>query len=356
VLIGVIFFLAQNPAPISVRNEVACPACRIEIVKARTVVSSAADAGLPDGQLLAKDSRGRFFSTTPQRDEVLVYGSAGRFLRLFGRRGQGPGEIHRISDITIGPGDSIWIFHSDRTFLVFDSAAHYARQGHLPGSANTARPLPSGELLYASSIATERSAGLPVHVTRADGTLARSFDVGRAVLDPRCHECQRRVVALGDSGTVWVAWTNRYRLERWSITGRLLQVFDRSMPDFPPRSSDVLNFSMPSSVVTRDGSSPPVPVLTDAQRDLLARRPPVVYWISQDRRGLLWTAVGRYDHEGVRFTVDVIDPRAGVLVASTQLPRVPFMGMWDDAMLWSRRDSPDGYVNFDVWELHLRGQ
>jgi hypothetical protein len=52
------------------------------------------------------DSRGRYFLTGKDR-KVLVFDSLGRFIRVLGREGRGPGEFIQPPRVLIGKGDTI---------------------------------------------------------------------------------------------------------------------------------------------------------------------------------------------------------------------------------------------------------
>ena len=86
-------------------------------------------AGLFDIIEFGVDFQGNIFCVSSKNPEYLVFkfDKNGRFLKAFGKRGQGPGEIRSISSLTINNRNNveiyqimpnkILIFHNDGTFL-----------------------------------------------------------------------------------------------------------------------------------------------------------------------------------------------------------------------------------------------
>src|SRR5687767_9847702 len=78
---------------------------------------------------------------------LLIYDVGGRFLRLHGRRGEGPGEIRRLESITAGAGDTLTTFdpslrrlsfwHPDAGFL---RSVNLADEGSLESFPSDAWP------------------------------------------------------------------------------------------------------------------------------------------------------------------------------------------------------------------------
>ena len=62
------------------------------------------------GGLIAVDSRGRIFVGDQQASQIHAFGSGGEFIKSIGSKGEGPGEFSLLSDVRVGPGDSLYAF------------------------------------------------------------------------------------------------------------------------------------------------------------------------------------------------------------------------------------------------------
>jgi hypothetical protein len=147
----------------------------------------------------------------PQRMELRVFDSMGRFVRAIGREGQGPGEFSRANHMVFrGPGDTIVAFDPGQTRLsFFDSAGKFVRSAVPDGGV--AGLLRTGDLA----------------VSRARNATARDtvvvLAVGGAMLD--------RVL-----DTLLVAKTNE--LIRDSGPGRAGAMASRPAPPPRPRPAE----------------------------------------------------------------------------------------------------------------------
>jgi hypothetical protein len=84
------------------------------------------------GQIaLAPYARPRIARST----EVRIFDMSGRFVRRFGREGQGPGEYQSVGSITALPGDSLLILdQSNRRITLVDGGGNVAGTTTVPGS------------------------------------------------------------------------------------------------------------------------------------------------------------------------------------------------------------------------------
>jgi hypothetical protein len=277
-------------------------------------------------------------------------------VRAFGRQGEGPGELRRVVDIQVGPRDSLWVFHSNRTFQVFSPQERYIRGGRLPGTWTSATPLATSELLYAAPIRTPARAGFPLHLLGPDGQVTRSFGAAVPLLDPKCSECSRRsFIVSGTPGRIWVWWLNRYQLEQWTLDGRQLLALERRAPWFLARTQDLPSVDLGTGVASPDPASARATIArTPAAQVALANRPPFISAINEGTDGIVWVVIARYTGEGIRYTVEAIHAVRGELVASTVLTNEIVMGMWPGGLIASRTQSPEGYYTFHVRRLEVR--
>lgn len=84
---------------------------------------------------VAADRAGRLYVLDGAAGRVVVFDSTGGYLRRFGRKGGGPGELERPWSLAVGPGDTVWVFgFARRGFVRFapdGSPAETVRLGGL---------------------------------------------------------------------------------------------------------------------------------------------------------------------------------------------------------------------------------
>jgi hypothetical protein len=80
-----------------IRAEPACPSCSIELSKVATLgaAEGPGELGVQPSINAAADDRFYVFDPTVEPGKILVFDRAGRFLAVFGRSGDGPGEYSR---------------------------------------------------------------------------------------------------------------------------------------------------------------------------------------------------------------------------------------------------------------------
>ncbi|MGB9906636.1 MAG: 6-bladed beta-propeller [Candidatus Saccharicenans sp.] len=72
------------------------------------------------------DDDGNIFILSPRDAAVFIYNSSGRFLRKFGRPGQGPGELGPVQSISVS-GDTVMINDLSRKISIFSRNGDFIR-------------------------------------------------------------------------------------------------------------------------------------------------------------------------------------------------------------------------------------
>ena len=331
----------------------ACAGCVIQLQHVATLGSDGgrgAMASVPTN--LARDSRGRFYVTTPDQggDLPFVYNASGSFLQQLGREGEGPGEYRRPQGIIVTEGDTIHIFDSrTRRVTVLSPSYDLVRTAPgLPSHYDVAR-LANGDYVVNNPIF-----GFPLLEFDMVGQMVRRFG-GDRVDDTRMGSWKNsRVLAVGRDRSLWSATGFfRYVIERWDNEGTKIHEITREPDWFPPYDS----LWNPTPGV------PPMPKVTG---------------IWEDENGLLWVlgraadpewrnalgsprrAEGRWvypieDYPGAYDgVIEVIDPEDGTLVASRRIDDAGrFMSAIEPGLIATRRETEDGWWLVDAWYVTL---
>jgi hypothetical protein len=343
-----------------VLSDPAEPPCRIVAVR-RLALTPSATGAYPDPASLpiAMDSKGGIVTGAMQSGvrELLVWDATGRFVRTFGREGEGPGEIPRGGDNArpyIGPGDSIYALHFTR-WLVFSPDHRFVREIRPPPDINRQpqelHVLDDGGLLSTTPLSS--AGGSPAfQVFDRNGKLVRAF--GDTVSSGRAQSS-----GYGGGATFWVAPPGspdqKYELTEWTLTGTRVRTITRESRWFRP----------PNIVV-------PVP-----DRSTL----PSILWVHVDPEGYIWVVSQVKDErwrqvddraernalasELADVRVEVIDPLRSQVLVSERIDT-----FWPDTVGIQRPvvqrflprsrmsyrtvlDTVTGLVTVEVYDLHL---
>ncbi len=240
-------------------------------------------------------------------DHVLVFDSAGRFLRRIGRTGSGPGEFRDGASLVVTGDGEFSVFDRGRGVIL-----NFDHTGRLRGEVRTVgERFPRGVrtyrwqgpwVLHVASMYTPDRAGYPLHTVNVEtGEIGLSF--GSPTGELELGGTPVPAIAITADRRIWMARgpLDRYEISLWDGNRELL-LFRRDAPWFPERTDP-----LPHSPGDK-----PLPAIDDlvATDSLL--------WVSgvvADERwqdfSSQWDADGRYDE-----FVEVIDLRTNRVVGS----------------------------------------
>jgi hypothetical protein len=219
---------AQGP----IRLDQPCRECSVEERTLAIIGGSDTNFTLGAASRIARLSSGRWVAgPLLERGKIVLLDSAGRFVRLLGRPGQGPEDFGSINGLIAGKADTLFVWdRSNSRVAIYDGSMKLVRTVQLSvGAANGFALLPSGGLLFSSVTAPPR-----FHVVDRAGRLTGSFgseviletgpnagqhDAGneKLVIDTRYAAVSPR------TGTVWAARMNRMDLSEWDTRGQHLR-------------------------------------------------------------------------------------------------------------------------------------
>ena len=159
---------------VEIGSSSSCENCTIELVPLAVLRSPRDSFSLSRLSGAVRDSEGRMY-VAPILDpgKILVYDAAGEYARSIGRQGPGPRELGHIDRLTVGHGDTLYVYHR-RRFSVFSPSHEFVRTGPLPGRVRSAVFMPGGEHVVAAHVTTRNQIGYPLHIL-AEDTVHLSF-------------------------------------------------------------------------------------------------------------------------------------------------------------------------------------
>lgn len=248
---------AQMAQRFEVRDDPACPTCKIRVAASITLASSSLDGEISQVPFAVRvDPTGRYW-VLAEGALPRVFSPAGDYLYTFGRQGEGPGEIVLAEDLFWPARDTLVILDGAlRRALVFSGETTFVRQARLPAQMASARVLAwpnavavSGPLLNATS------AGMPIHIasfSTNEVQIARSFGPDGGVLRPNYRGPTFHLLDVAPNGLLVSVSPSRFEIHRWSREGHEHSRISRRTDWFP--DSGAMRIGNPNS--------PPTPGVT----------------------------------------------------------------------------------------------
>jgi hypothetical protein len=330
---------------------VTCHECRIVTEEIALLGQDTPPGIIPNENMLAaRDSRGRFYLHSYDAGvvNILVFDSRGNFLLTIASQGEGPGEYQLISAIRPLDEGRIVIYDAmlfRATFLSADYRVLNTVRWQIPPNWTILHlDKRSDRILMSSDWRIAGRVGIPLHLIDDNGEVIRSFgtDSSGAAVYPGSPRVERRI-ALSETENVWVARTDHYEIELWSMRGELLRQLQRDSLNPDSTAAERKPRNAIASVYERDGLLWVFMLVADPRWDeqLIP---------SDDAHGERFVGTRREYRDTI---VEVIKPETGELLARQRIDEVLFPiepGMVG-AVTWA--DEGSIALRYGVWAVRL---
>lgn len=362
------FLLALPVSPLSAQDTIvflspsaACPACEIgveHLISLRDHLGGRGAVSDPHSLLVTED--GKVFASYNRFVEVFVHDRDGRVTNRYGRRGEGPGEYGGLLLLRVGPGGMLHVFDRGnlRRTTLDPTSGEVVATTRIPAGPHDALVFRGDSVLVNAVVRTQESLGYPLHLVDAGGGVLRSFGLDRPVHRPDAMVLNWRRLVTSTDSTFWAAHTNRWRLEEWTLDGRMLRVLQYA--EDPPH---LPAWFQPVGTLSPD---PPHPRLTGLEQDPYGRLwlltlVPAATWASPlvERTGRTGPYCDILDRDRAWDTiVEVVDPESGHLLAKHRFDQallgdfIAPVGAGAVHVLRTQ-EGTDGTPYVQVWRLSL---
>lgn len=277
---------------------------------------------------MQRDHQGRFwlFSTA---DPPALFDASGRFLRMLGRKGRGPGE-YVAPHVALFLEDSVVVLDGrQRRASVLNEKLEYVRAILMPSQMY--RPILISwpdSIIMADRVPAPRSDGWPIHLVSLAGTagsgegkVLRSFAQANGKSPPD-DNLFPWFVALASDG-FWAAPPTSYELVHWKRDGLVETRTLRRQPNWFRESSA----SIGNPAIGGVAATPPSPAITGIEEDEAG-----LLWVYTHVPSPSWQETWSAFNEKPRMQVrpsevhleklyqtriEVIDPKAGRVLTRT---------------------------------------
>lgn len=352
-------------APASVQAQVdtlvvhgACANCEIDLELIAVLGGSDLPFELGMVSNVAVMASGHFLvAPTLNPGEIAVFDQHGKFERVIGREGDGPGEYRRIRTIVVGPADTIRVLEW-ASFSTLAPDFSFLRRTFFDRLVDAWTVLPTGGLAVLSTSLGTGSPPNRLHILGPDGRLESSFAAAPRSYDRR-RDVNERFGALAPSGRlggIWFAKSNRYAVELY-VAQELRKVIMRQVDWFQPWEG----------YLPLEGfASPPRPAieaiaeLRDGSLLVLARRADSMW---ERNRVAFARAAGpesfrpRDIDRNLMFdsVVELIDPTTGAVIGIARSADYIRGPIGDGSIVFTRRADGIGRVRIFVYRLVTPG-
>lgn len=170
--------VAQDASRISNLRQPSCATCVVSLAKAGDFGSSTGNGALAGSvRIVTRDKSGRVWLTFQDGGPPQVFDSSGRFLRMAGRLGDGPGEFRMPAAIVASDNGNILVFDaSHRRTSLFGPDLSIKGGAKVPAAPYDAVAFQGG-VFAAAQISTRQNFGHRLHQLSAEGVPVESFTI-----------------------------------------------------------------------------------------------------------------------------------------------------------------------------------
>ncbi len=191
------------------------------------------------------DSEGNLYVLDGGNQRVQKFDNQGKYLKTFGRSGQGPGELQNPLSIDIGEDGHVYIADWDNCRLeVFSSQGKYVRSIKLMTPVPRIRMLRSGEIAIMnprvgrdnSSYEESKDGSKPslplIKIIDESSNVIRKFGEGILFkIFPLINGGNRLIFTNDDDDNIYLAFLFQNRIEKFTLDGKLVFKTNRPVPD-----------------------------------------------------------------------------------------------------------------------------
>jgi hypothetical protein len=188
---------------------------------------------LRDGSVLVVDDA---LTSSGPKVRILVFDSAGHYLRSIGRIGKGPGEFNGIAAVGMWAGDSIFVFDQRLGMLhLFTMAGAFVRRASLTGfPAFELDPVGSaanGSFVVSRTRHTPTAVMRDYHTVGGDGTVSPAFAKDVRIGPRRVEQTIWDEVGVDavNQRNIYCTEPERYEIRQHTMDGRLARIMRVSL-------------------------------------------------------------------------------------------------------------------------------
>jgi hypothetical protein len=183
---------------------------------------------------VAEDGQGNIFILDTKDGCVKKFTPAGQYLMRFGRNGQGPGEFQYPQTIDVSPQGRLFVSTLSSHFHLFDLNGQFIDHLELPRYQGLfPKYMNSGYIIaYSMDVNGDNSPDNKIlKIYNSRGNMVKEFGEPFLVDKTRSSWSANFLhLAVDRSDNIYTAFVHQNRIEKYSDSGRLLMIIDRTLP------------------------------------------------------------------------------------------------------------------------------
>ncbi len=329
-----------------------CNTCRLQFDHLFDI-GTESGAGMIENEnsMVVRDSRGRFYVAHSYATSFKVFDKNGKFVRLIGRKGGGPGEFEGIVGIHISIGDSVRVLDyslSRQSVYSPDLSFYRSTPLALKPSINSV-VLDNGSTVVNVRLRSASLSGSLLHTLSTSGIISSSF----GEVQQSTPQLTQRLLAVRSSSEIWVAHEHSYQFERWEpYNGKLIARYEYNPPWFS-------NKQLSPTRRWNGATDPPQSQLTNIRESSDGSL--WVHTAVSDRRWKSVVSIPQPGHISVSdfdqyhdYVIEVIDWKRGILMMSFRFDKHPGYPI-ADGMFAGLVTERDGRVVIPIYKVTIIG-
>ncbi len=304
------------------------------------------------------DSMGNIFIfQLPRKDTDIVFkfDKEGNFLKSFGQRGQGPGEVNFSWYIRLDYQDKVVISGpADRKMFIYSNSGQFESYIAFDFEAMEILPLPNGNYLIKKEVITPESKYIewPIYIYKSDLKEIKEVDKYFRLDEFKVDTTKFPVPVLIRSvsnGLIYSGYGKRgYEIWVYDFNGNLLRKIKK---EYQP-----VKISEKVKEETREWTKDPRSVTYGKKIRISNHWPPFQYLFTDDE-GRLFVMTYEESDKPNQYIYDVFNPD-GVFITRISLGNMVFFSLWDIQYATARKGriyclqkKPNGYKELVVYKM-----
>jgi len=186
---------------------------------------------------IASDRKGHIYVLDSKNFRVQVFDANRKFLRSFGRKGQGPGDIGRPECLDVDEAGNVYVGDPGNGRIgIFDPAGKWLRAISIPSTNIVFRIMKNGDILLRNP---NLDGGLGLGKDKVplfrilDSNGKKKREIGQGVFFekfPFSEGGNRSLMTMDDADNAFMAFLFQNRICKYDPDGRLVYTADRTLP------------------------------------------------------------------------------------------------------------------------------
>ncbi len=216
-----------------------CEDCQLEITELVRLGAADGPGIIESATSLVVWNEGLGYLVSPMGGTgIKVFDQGGRFVQVFGREGDGPGEFRSITDVDVIDGQIVVLDSRKRALVILSLEGQYITEHSYRFQPGRFTPVGGGRIVVTSTNWRSRVIDHPLHLVDLSSG-ATILEFGAANAGGELTDVERNFGGMVQGsvasrpGTVWWGAIPNPAVQEWSLEGEFVRTMEGELPWFP---------------------------------------------------------------------------------------------------------------------------